>query len=133
MSELLRRRHLVTYADTDPAGVIYYASWVPFLERLHTAWLLSNGFRDPEYESRFGVRSACRAITVDYLRPVHLFDQLDLVLRVDHIGTTSYRIRLDYELDGELTGYATMTVAFFAEQKAPIPDEIREALIRHQG
>lgn len=130
MTELLRRSHLVTYADTDAAGVIYYAAWVPLIERVHTAWLLTHGFRDPEYRERWGVQSACRAVSVEYFAPVRLFDELELVLHVDHIGTTSYRVRLDYLVGDQRAGQGIMTVAFFDEKKAPIPEELRAVLHR---
>ena len=35
----------LSYADCDPAGIIYYASWFVVMERQLSAWFFAAGFR----------------------------------------------------------------------------------------
>ena len=51
---LLCRRIVITYADTDAAGIIFFAAWFPWMERLHTEWLAGHGVRHTDLAERWG-------------------------------------------------------------------------------
>lgn len=134
MSVLLSRDHLVTYADTDAAAIVYFASWFPWAERLHSEWLLSVGHRIDEIPERHGVFSACRAASCEYFRPVRLFDRVRFDLRVGDVGRSSYTLELDVVAEDEVVvARVTMTLAFFTDAgPQPIPAVLREVIATHR-
>src|SRR5699024_10863553 len=44
----------ISYADTDPAGILYFATWFPWMERVQTEWYLLRGLRLDTLQERFG-------------------------------------------------------------------------------
>lgn len=85
------RRLVITYADTDAAGIIYFAAWFPWMERLHTEWLAGRGVRFSELLDRCGVSVVTRATSCEYLDPVRPYDEVEIMMSVGHLGTRSYR------------------------------------------
>ena len=86
----------LSYADTDPAGILYYAAWFPRMEALQTEWLFLNGFRQDTLLERFGWWTVSRATHCDYLAAARLFEEITIELRVGEIGTSS--VRFDFEM-----------------------------------
>ncbi len=66
----------VYYEDTDAGGIVYYANYLKFIERARTEALLARGFSQTELRERHGVLFAVQEITVRYLAPARLEDQL---------------------------------------------------------
>ena len=91
---LLSRRIVITYADTDAAGIIYYAAWFPWMERLHTEWLAGHGVRFTDIAERCGASVVTRATTCEYLAVVRPYDEVEIAMSVGHLGRRSYR--MDY-------------------------------------
>lgn len=69
----------VYYEDTDSGGVVYYANYLKFMERARTEWLRSRGFEQDDLRAREGVIFAVRSVHIDYLKPAHFNDQLQVV------------------------------------------------------
>ncbi len=86
----------LSYADTDPAGILYYAAWFPRMEALQTEWLYLNGLRQDTLLERFGWWTVSRATHCDYLAAARLFEEITIELRVGEIGTSS--VRFDFEM-----------------------------------
>lgn len=80
----------LSYADTDPAGILYYAAWFPWMERMQSEWFWMNGLRQDQLCEAHGFWSVTGHTECDYLVPVGLFDQIRIELRVGRIGTTSF-------------------------------------------
>jgi acyl-CoA thioester hydrolase len=89
---LLRRRIVIAYADTDAAGIIYFAAWFPWMERLHTEWFAGHGVRFTELAGRCGASVVTRATSCEYLAVVRPYDEVEIAMSVGHLGTRSYRI-----------------------------------------
>ncbi len=34
----------LAYSECDPAGIVYYAAYYPWFERIYNEWALENGF-----------------------------------------------------------------------------------------
>ncbi|MDT4892459.1 MAG: acyl-CoA thioester hydrolase [Pseudonocardiales bacterium] len=131
-SVLSRRQIVIVYADTDAAGIIYFAAWFPWLERLHTEWLLGHDVRFPELYDRCGASVVTRATTCEYLAVVRPYDRIDISMAVGAVGVRSYR--LDYAMtragDGLEVARATLSLVGVDREgrSAPVPELIKNLL-----
>ncbi|WP_300683511.1 thioesterase family protein [Nocardioides sp.] len=78
------------YADTDPAGILYYAAWFPWMERMQSEWFWLNDLRQDELSGRHGFWTVTGHTECDYLVPVGLFDEIRIDLRVGRVGRRSF-------------------------------------------
>lgn len=67
----------VYYEDTDASGVVYHARYVAFFERARTEMLRQHNFHQQQLLSE-QVAFVVRRMTVDYLAPARLDEQLDI-------------------------------------------------------
>ena len=68
----------VYYEDTDAAGVVYYANYLRFAERARTDLLRIFGIE----QTRLPIVFVVRRCNVEYRKPAHLDDQLEIHSRV---------------------------------------------------
>lgn len=80
------------YADTDPAGILYYAAWFPWMERLQTGWFADNGLRQDTLKDRFGFWMVNARVECDYLVAVGLLDEIRVELRLGEGRSSSMRM-----------------------------------------
>ena len=120
------------YADTDPAGILYYAAWFPWMERLQSEWFFLNGLRQDQLAERHGFWTVTSHTECDYLVPVGLFDEIRVEIRVARIGTTSFE--MDYQMrrtsDDVLVGRGLIRIVTVTPEgtSTPIPPMLREHL-----
>ncbi|MCR2813306.1 acyl-CoA thioesterase [Microbacterium sp. zg.Y1090] len=113
----------LSYADTDPAGILYYAAWFPKMEALQSEFLYLQGLRQDTLVNRFGWWTVSRATQCEYLAAARLFDQVRIELRMGRIGSSSFRfafrmVRVD---DGVLVARAENTVVTVSPEQTPVP------------
>jgi acyl-CoA thioester hydrolase len=127
----------LSYADTDPAGILYYAAWFPKMEGLQSEFLFLQGLRQDTLIERFGWWTVSRATTCEYLAAARLFDEIRIDLRMGRIGTASFRfafemIRVE---DDALVARAENTVVTVSPEQdpVPIPADLRAHLQRWAG
>ncbi|MCT1476947.1 thioesterase family protein [Microbacterium sp. p3-SID336] len=127
----------LSYADTDPAGILYYAAWFPKMEALQSEFLFLQGLRQDTLIERFGWWTVSRATTCEYLAAARLFDEVRIDLRMGRIGASSFRFafrmtRLD---DDALVARAENTVVTVSPTQEPvrIPADLRAHLERWAG
>ncbi|RAX48041.1 hypothetical protein DQ353_17315 [Arthrobacter sp. AQ5-05] len=122
----------LSYADTDPAGILYYATWFPRMEALQTEWLFLKGFRQDTLLDRFGWWTVSRATHCDYLQAARLFEEITMELRIGEIGISS--VRFDFEMwrraDETLVATASNWLVTVSPDQRPIriPENFREVL-----
>lgn len=75
----------VYYEDTDAAGIVYYASYLRFIERGRTEFLRALG-HDQHLLMRQGVAFAVRSVVAEYLKPARLDEQLTVDTEVAELG-----------------------------------------------
>lgn len=127
----------LSYADTDPAGILYYAAWFPRMEALQTEWLFLNGLRQDTLLERFGWWTVSRATRCDYLSAARLFEEMTIELRVGEMGTSS--VRFDFEMwryaDDTLVATASNWLVTVSPDQRPIriPEVLRECLAGSTG
>ena len=102
----------VRYAETDAAGVVYYANYLVYFEVARVELLRAHGFPIAEVEAR-GVQLPVVEARLKYLRPARLDDLLTVAIRIDSVGPAS--IACEYEVareDGLLlaTGWTRLAV-----------------------
>lgn len=68
----------VYYEDTDAGGIVYYANYLKFMERARTEWLRALGFEQDVLARRDGVMFVVRAASMEFLRPAHFNDMLEI-------------------------------------------------------
>ena len=83
----------IYYEDTDAGGVVYYANYLRFFERCRTEWLRSLGHEQIDLLATHDIAFVVKSVTVDYKRPAHLDDSLEVGLRLIHLG----RAQLQFE------------------------------------
>lgn len=81
----------LTYADCDPAGILFYGAWFPWMERILSGWLFDQGLRSDGLLERHGFSLLTRQTECEYLRPAKLFDTIRLTLDSATVGRTSIR------------------------------------------
>ncbi|MFT3972434.1 MAG: tol-pal system-associated acyl-CoA thioesterase [Amaricoccus sp.] len=122
----------VYYEDTDAAGIVYYANYLKFIERARTEALLAIGFRQTELRARYGLVFAVREITVRYLAPARLEDQL--VVRTASEAPRGARLEMAQEIwrGDTLLVRARVTLACLGPDGRPlrIPADVADALTR---
>jgi YbgC/YbaW family acyl-CoA thioester hydrolase len=87
-------RFLVTMADVDAAGIIYFASPLRWAEKLYTHWIHGLGHPHRQLFSE-GIATPAVNVTVDYRSHLSLDDEIQLDLTAARIGTTSFTLRLE--------------------------------------
>lgn len=114
----------LSYADCDPAQVVYFAAYYPWFERTSTEWWLSVGIRIDELASTHGVTMVSRASGCEYLATTRVLDLLECRMTVGRIGETSVTLRFEMvRLEDEVTvaaGFNTLVI-LSPETGRPVP------------
>jgi len=128
----------VYYEDTDAAGVVYYASYLKFIERGRTEWLRSLGYEQTRLAQEMGIAFAVRSMSTEYFKPAQLDDQLTVCTGMLSLGRAQLVFEQKVERDNELLFSANIRVACFDPQRhkaTAIPKALHEkfkALIGNQ-
>ncbi|KJV30751.1 tol-pal system-associated acyl-CoA thioesterase [Luteibacter yeojuensis] len=72
----------IYWEDTDAGGVVYHANYVRFMERARTEWLRAQGIDQLSLRQSTGLGFVVRDMTLDFLRPARLDDELTVTLAV---------------------------------------------------
>jgi acyl-CoA thioester hydrolase len=76
----------IYYEDTDAGGVVYYANYLKFLERCRSEWLRAIGHQQADLLRDPGIAFVVRSVSIEYLKPARLDDQLLVDLEVEKIS-----------------------------------------------
>ena len=129
---LHRARMRLSYADCDPAGILYYATWFPWMERVQSEWFFLSGLRQDTLRDRFGFWTVTRHAECEYLHQVRMFDTIDIELRFGGFSRTSLTFETHMRwLEGDVLaarGAITVVCVDSDSTPIPVPDQIRAAL-----
>jgi acyl-CoA thioester hydrolase len=95
----------VYWEDTDAGGVVYYATYLKFMERARSEWLRSLGFEQDALRDEAGAAFVVRRVEVDYLSPARFNDQIEVSVDLHEVGHASLSV------EQTLTRGATRLVA----------------------
>ena len=92
----------VEFSDTDAAGIVHFANFFRYMERVeHSFWRslgLSVQSRVGDHEIGFPrVKVDC-----EYFAPARFEDELDVVLTLDRLGGKSITFHIEFHCAGEL-------------------------------
>ena len=124
----------VYYEDTDAAGVVYYASYLRFLERARTEWLASLGFALSAVEHEHHAAFVVHRLEIEYRQPARLGDSLVVSLKLLERGRSRLLLAQDVVRDGALVAPARVTLACLDPRSwrpIRIPTPIAQTLKEH--
>ena len=90
MHENFFHRLKVYYEDTDVGGIVYYANYLKFLERARTEALVTLGFNNKKIKEDFGSLIIVKSCNIEYKKPAHLEDKLNIRSFIKSITKTSF-------------------------------------------
>lgn len=125
----------VYYEDTDFSGFVYHASYLRFMERGRTELLraLAGDQSDLHREAR-GLVFVVRRMSLDFLRPARMDDQLAILTRTRALRGASMQLAQEVRRDDELLVAADVTVACVRDGRAVrLPDTLRRRLAPADG
>lgn len=130
---MYRYQTTIYLKDTDATGVIYFS------EQLKLALQAFESFLRPSHFSLKGLINSSYLLPIvhvesDYLAPLTVDDEVDVILYLHKIGTSSFTLSCDFfnKTNAILAGTAKIThVVTLKETKksTPIPDELRVILL----
>lgn len=136
------RHHMrvrVYYEDTDFSGIVYHANYLRFMERGRTNYLRLLGadqralFAEAETEAP-GFAFVVRSMKLEFLRPAHMDDLLDVATRPIEVRGASITLHQEIRRGAVLLLEADVKVAFVSGGRArPIPKALRVAMKADQG
>lgn len=120
------------YEDTDASGVVYHAVYLKYFERARTEWLRAMGFGQQSLRGRLDVVFTVANLSIDYLRPARLDDDLEVTVVVAEMRRASLHFKQVLNRKGERdTPLARATVRVGAVdvntfRPCALPDEFVE-------
>lgn len=134
------RAHLtVRFGDIDEAGFVYYPRLVHYFHvAMEEFFAHVLGVDYPTFlaDHRLGLPTA--RLEVDFNRPLHYGDQLEIEVTITRVGKTSigwrYRIFRPGEAEPATEAHlVTVNMNMDAHEKREIPDWLREQLKDYKG
>ena len=116
----------VYYEDTDSGGVVYYANYLKFLERARTEALVSIGFSNKKVKEQFNSLIIVKSCNIEYNKPAHLEDELNVRSFVKSITKTSFFMNQIITKGEEIVVEAQVHLVFINDNGKPvkIPEDI---------
>lgn len=112
------------YADCDPAGIVYFGAYHPWMERTYLEWSFIHDLRTDVLAAERGLLLASRASTMSYEKSPTVYDPVRNEMRLAAIGNTSFTLRHDFVEPGSgrrwALGLMTM-VAMSTDDRRPVP------------
>ncbi len=104
----------LSWSECDPAGIVYYAAYLPWMERLHSGWWFDRGLRFDRMAERLGASVVTRQVTCDYLGPARVLDPIGVSMSLRSVGRRSFNLSFDIrnEDDGARVAAAGLVMVF---------------------
>ena len=123
MSGLHKFPFSIAYADTDAGGIVYHGRYIEIAERARMNWLRGH------FAAAGDMGFVVRELSIKYMRPLKLGDDIVVESHVAHMGAASMDIEQKFVKDGDVCAIINLTVAYLGSDMKPkrIPDEILAA------
>lgn len=106
----------VYWEDTDAGGVVYHARYVAFMERARSEWMRALGYGQERMRLEHDLVFAVRSMRLDFLKPAHLDDALDVQVSLTRCKRASMEFAQSIRRDGELLLTADVRIAALSAQ-----------------
>ncbi|MQA81840.1 MAG: hypothetical protein GEV10_25780 [Streptosporangiales bacterium] len=126
---VVERKDKVYLSHTDASGVLYFGAPAQWVMQSSADLLTALGLVLPRDD---GFSTPARALSIDYLGPMVAHDEFLQRTYVSAARRTSFTVRHDFFVDGELRMRAEMThvcLSLVTREKRPVPEEIRGAVV----
>lgn len=101
----------IYYEDTDTGGIVYHASYLRFAERARTEWLRALDVNQHNLRMDSGIGFVVSKLSIDYLAPARLDDEIAVITDLLDLGRASLRLRQDIWRGPTLLAALQVTVA----------------------
>ena len=135
------RRHVlpvrVYFEDTDFSGLVYHANFLKFIERGRSDFIRLLGIHHNELARGDGGMGdgepavfVVRRMELDYLRPAHIDDVLEVVSELDKLGGASLTLKQEIHREGRAIFRALVTIVLISKAGKPqrMSEVMRKAL-----
>jgi YbgC/YbaW family acyl-CoA thioester hydrolase len=130
-------RFRLTYADCDPAQLVYYATYYAWFERTSSEYWLGRGVRLDHVVKTHGAAFVSRASGCEYLGRAGLYDVLAVSMYFGAVGRRSFTMVFDVIRDGDgvrvATGFNTLVMVDASGAAVPIPEALRAMMPVRSG
>ena len=122
----------VRYAETDQAGVVYHANYLPWFEVGRTRMLADLGISYSRFEKERGLYLTVAETHLRYVAPSRYDDVIEIETRVGEVKRV--RLRLDHHLSRQANGQTVctgwITLACITAEGRPValPDDLADIL-----
>ena len=121
----------VRWSECDAQGIVFYGSYLVFLEVALSEYFRNLGFRLYGEQQRRYFDTATVKLTLEYKAPARIDDMLDVYARIVTVGNTSFTMENEIYRQGssELLTWAEAVYVDYDSEKSearPVPDDIRQ-------
>ncbi len=118
----------VYFEDTDFSGLVYHANFLKFIERGRSDFIRLLGIHHNELargagQGQMGAAEAAffvvRHMELDYLRPAHIDDVLEVVSELEKLGGASLTLKQEIYRAGRVIFRARVTVVLISKEGKP--------------
>jgi len=129
---LLIHKRRVALADTDSAGLLYFANQLQYAHEAYELLMAEIGMPLQEIIASESFLLPLVHVESDYLAPLQVDDHIEVRTQIEKIGHTSFILAHEMvKKNGKIVGRArTVHVATDREssEKTPLPDRLRDGL-----
>jgi acyl-CoA thioester hydrolase len=100
----------IYWEDTDAGGVVYHASYLRLLDRARVEWLRAHGVGQEALRAD-GIVLAVRAMTLDFLKPARLDDEVAATVALHALRPASFTVAQELLRGGECLLRAQVRIA----------------------
>jgi YbgC/YbaW family acyl-CoA thioester hydrolase len=126
----------LSYGECDPAGIVYFAAYYQWMERVYNEWTYLGGFAPTSMRDLWNTTHISRASGCEYLVPGMLFDAITCEMIVARVGVRSVTMAFDFMRKSDHVRLAQGHIVFvFVDddtRAVAIPDEYK-AILRAAG
>lgn len=101
----------VYWEDTDAGGVVYYASYLKFLERARSEWLRALGIDQVKLQREERLQFVVVEANIRYHRPARFDDELIVSVALESLRGASVQMGQEVRRAGELLVSAAVRAA----------------------
>jgi len=133
MSQVFQTTRLVQFCETDAAGIAHFSSFIIYMEQAEHEFLRSLGESVVTRDSE-GIISWPRvACSCEFSGPVHFEDEVQITLRIEHIGRSSVAYGFQFESAGRTVATGSLKAVCCRVGDGPpksieIPETLRDKL-----
>ncbi len=123
----------VRWGNVDKMGIIYYGTYVRFVEIGETELYRDLGFSFAEMFDRFEFELPRVHLTFDFVHPALIDDEVAIETTVTHVGSSSIHMQFVFRRVADSRTLATAKLVTAAVDRVRLrprrlPEELREAL-----